>query len=389
MTFLAKFDELDSRPRAGWDRLAAGWPAIVAAVGTMEVDQTPVERIAQLLRLQGAACRQVGSPLYGDLLERAAEDLLAGGVVADMLAGHMDARPSSVLALRMLGGAHALALSGQAPELAAWYPSCGGSTDVVPGSPNAWGALRQTLADQRDAVRPWLEWPPQTNEVGRAAALLGALLHVTSAADLPLRLVEVGASAGLNLRADLFRIAGDAGSYGDPGSPVVLSHAWQGATPPAGHIVVVDRTGGDLAPVDPASGPGRLRLTAYVWPDQADRLARLRGALAIAEDVPADLRAESATETLARTQLEPGTWTVLWHSIFRQYLNEAQRIELADGVRQLGAAATERARFAYVYLEQSREGGCPVVLTTWPGGHRQVLGTASPHGIPVQWRPDS
>ena len=51
------------------------------------------------------------------------------------------------------------------------------------------------LAAQRDAVRAWLNRPPQTNEVGRAAALLGGLRHVTAEAALPVRLVEIGASA--------------------------------------------------------------------------------------------------------------------------------------------------------------------------------------------------
>jgi hypothetical protein len=351
-----------------------------------ELNGSPAERTARLLRLQGNACRDIGSPLYGDLLAKAADDLLAGGPVADVLAGHLDSRPAGVLALRMLGGAHALALGGHAPELASWYPSAGGHLDREPGSPHAWAALRQTLAGQRDEIRRWLEWPPQTNEVGRSAALIGGLLNVVAQADLPIRLAEVGASAGLNLRADWYRVAGDSGSYGDPASPVVLSHGWAGGTPPASRIEVVERMGGDLAPLDPTTAHGQLTLTAYVWPDQADRLARLRGAFTVAASVPADVREESATQTVNRLKLLPGTWTVLWHSIFRQYLDEAQRAELADGVAALGAAATEHARFAYLYLEQSRAGGCPVVLTTWPGEQRQVLGTATPHGIPVQWR---
>ena len=360
---------------------------IVARVGFSELTGSPAERTALLLRRQGEACRDIGSPLYGDLLEHAAADLLAGGPVADVLRGHLDTRPSSVLALRLLGGAHALALAGRAPELARWYPSAGGIIDAQPGSPRAWAALRATLARQRDEIREWLDSPPQTNEVGRAAALIGGLLHLTARAALPVRLVEVGASAGLNLRADLFCVPGDSGRYGDPLSPVVLTHGWQGAAPPAGAIEVISRTGGDLAPIDPATARGRLILTAYVWPDQADRLTRLRGACELAEQVPADLRTESATATLARTELADGTWTVVWHSIFRQYLDEAQRTELADGVARLGVAATPRARFAHLYLEQSRAGGCPVTLTTWPGGLTEVLGSASPHGIPVRWRP--
>jgi hypothetical protein len=360
---------------------------IVARVGFSELTGSPAERTALLLRRQAEACRDIGSPLYGDLLEHAAADLLAGGPVADVLRGHLDTRPSSVLALRLLGGAHALALAGRAPELARWYPSAGGIADAQPGSPRAWAALRATLAQHLDEIREWLDWPPQTNEVGRAAALIGGLLHLTARAALPVRLVEVGASAGLNLRADRFCVPGDSGQYGDPHSPVVLNHGWQGASPPAGTIEIVSRTGGDLAPIDPVTARGRLILTAYVWPDQADRLTRLRGACELAERVPADLRAESATATLGRTELTDGTWTVVWHSIFRQYLDEAQRTELADGVARLGAAATPRARFAHLYLEQSRVGGCPVTLTTWPGGLTQVLGSASPHGIPVRWRP--
>ncbi len=339
-----------------------------------------------MLRRQSRACRELGSPLYADLLAHAADDLLAGGPTAAVLAGHLGAPLSSALALRVLGGAHALALTGRAPELAAWYPSAGGVTDPEPGSPRAWAALQHTFSVQRDEVRSWLARPPQTNEVGRAAALLGGLSHVVAEARLPIRLVEVGASAGLNLRADHFHVPGDAGRYGDPGSPVVLCRAWQGEPPPRGDIRIVERTGGDLAPVDPVTDDGRLVLTAYVWPDQADRLDRLRGALAIAEQVPADLRAESASATLARTELAPGSWTVLWHSIFRQYLDGAQREELADGVAALAVSATRSARFAYLYFEQSRAGGCTVTLTTWPGGQRRVLGRAPAHGIPVRWQ---
>jgi len=350
------------------------------------VSRSPAARTARLLRWQGQACRELGSPLYGDLLERAAADLLAGGPTAEVLAGHLDDQLSSVLALRMLGGAHALALSGQAPELAGFYPSAGGTVDRDRGSPHAWAALQRTLAGQTAVIRSWLVHPPQTNEVGRAAALLGGLRQVAAEASLPIRLVEVGASAGLNLRADHFFVPGDSGRYGDPGSPVVLGHGWRGDAPPEVRIEVVARIGGDLAPIDPLTASGKLTLTAYVWPDQLDRLARLRGALEIAAQVPADLRAESASATLARITLAKGTWTVLWHSILRQYLNDTQRTELADGVAQLAAAATAEARFAYLYLEQSRAGGCPVTLTTWPGGHRRVLGSAPAHGLPVRWR---
>ena len=372
---------------AARDGAARVSPVKLAAVRNLALEDAPEARTAQMLRWQADACRELGSPLYGDLLLRAADDLLTGGPTAEVLRGHLDDRLSSVLALRLLGGAHALALSGRAPQLAAFYPSAGGTLDSEPGSPQAWAALRRTFDEQRDELRTWLDHPPQTNEVGRAAALLGGLRHISAEQALPVRLIEVGASAGLNLRADRFSVPGDAGSYGNPDSPVVLTAGWQGEAPPASRIEVIERLGGDLSPVDPNTAAGRLRLTAYVWPDQADRIRRLRGAFTIAAEVPAELRAESASATVARTHLEPGTWTVLWHSIFRQYLTERQRTELATGVGALGGLATPAARFAYLYLEQSRAGGCPVTLVTWPGGKRRVLGTAPAHGLPVYWQP--
>ena len=59
------------------------------------------------------------------------------------------------------------------------------------------------------------------------------------------------------------------------------------------------------------------------------------------------------------------------------------------GVAALAATATDSARFAYLYLEQSRAGGCPVTLTTWPGGERRALGSAPAHGLPVRWQAQS
>jgi hypothetical protein len=349
--------------------------------------ETPAQRTARLLRDQADACQVLGSPLYAGLLDHAAADLLAGGPTADVLDGHLEDRGPSALALRMLGGVHALVLSGQAPALAGFYPSAGGSSDPGPDGARAWAAMRETLAGHRAAVRAWLGRPPQTNEVGRGAALVGGLAYLAAEAGLPFRLVEIGASAGLNLRADRFCIQGESGSYGDPASPVVLRGGWRGQSPPAGPIAVIARTSGDVDPIDPTTPQGSLTLRAYVWPDQGDRLERLRGGLAIAAEVPADLRREPASATLARTALTDGSWTVLWHSVVRQYLGPEQRAAVTERVSELGAAATRTSRFGYLFLEPVRDRGFLVSLTTWPGGQERVLGRAAPHGIPVTWGP--
>lgn len=157
-----------------------------------------------------------------------------------------------------------------------------------------------------------------------------------------------------------------------------------GAAPPAARVEVTGRTGGDVDPIDPTTPGGQLKLTACVWPDQADRLERLRGGLTLAAEMPADLRQEAADVTLARTALTEGSWTA-GGTRSSVHLDPRQRAALAERVSALGAAATRSARFAYRHLEPSRNRGFLVTLTTWPGGRECVLGIASPHGIPVSW----
>jgi hypothetical protein len=328
------------------------------------------------------------SPLYEALLHKAADDLLQGGPTAAVLTDHLEDPGPSALALRMMGGVHALVLSGQAPDLAVHYPSVSGIPNADPDA--TWPTFAGVLEHQCVEVRRWLERPPQTNEVGRAAALVGGLLHVTAEAALPVRLVEVGASGGLNLRADHFRIDGDSGKYGDPASPVQLAGAWRGESPPSAPLEVLERYGGDLDPVDVSTEEGRLLLTAYVWPDQLARLERLRGAFEVAERIPVEVRRESAEDTLARTALDDDAWTVVWHSVFQQYLTRDDRAALAERIEGFGAGANDRRRFGYLTLEPARrtpdaEFEFLVTLRTWPGGEERILGSASGHGIPTTW----
>ena len=176
------------------------------------------------LRLQARACADHGSPMYGDLLLRAADDAAAGGPVAEVLASYDGEDPvADALALRLMGSVHRLVLERRAGELAPFYPSVGGTWEADGG----WAAFHALVAERPAEAAKWLDRPPQTNEVGRAAALYGGLLHVPR--DLPVRLVEIGASAGLNLRADRFAYArADGGTAGDDASPVVLADAWRG-----------------------------------------------------------------------------------------------------------------------------------------------------------------
>ncbi|HEY2636585.1 MAG TPA: DUF2332 domain-containing protein, partial [Solirubrobacteraceae bacterium] len=319
------------------------------------------ERLLDQLRSQAYACRMLGSPLYARLLDRVVADVVAGGPAATVLAGHEDDGLESALALRLLGATHRLALEGQAPALAAHYPSTGGDGDGA----RAWAALRSLLAERGDKIRGALGRRVQTNEIGRSAALLGGFITVAAETGLPLRLLELGASAGLNLRWDAYRYEGEGRAWGPPDSPVRLGFA----PPVDAPVTVVERAGCDLAPVDPTTEDGRHTLMSFVWPDQAARLARLEGALAVARGIPVVLHRAPAADWLAERLAAPapGRATVVFHSVVMQYLDEAERTALDARFAAAGAAATDEAPLAHLAMEAADE-LANVRLTTWPGG---------------------
>jgi len=353
--------------------------------------EEPLERMTRLLDEQAEGCRRLGSDFHGVLLHRVAADVRAGGPAADVLAGHEGDPGPSALGLRLVGTVHRLVLAGEASALAAHYPSAGGDGDAEA----AWDLVRDLLRDRRDDVRAGLLSPPQTNEVGRAAALVGGLLHVVDRFLLPVRLHEIGASGGLNLRADHFRVDSLGGvGWGPVDSPVVLAAAWHGSPqPPVGaELRVVERAGCDVAPVDPTTEDGALRLSSYVWPDQTARFERLRGAIQIARRVPAHLVASDAITYVRSLQLEPGTVLVLWHSVMWQYLGTDERVAVLARLDELGGQATDTMPLAHLWLEPRRrrpDADYEFLLTlrTWPGDEEQVLARTLGHGLPVTWEP--
>ena len=155
--------------------------------------------VARRLLKQAKWCQRLGSRLYSTLLRQAAEDVRAAGVCWAVLHDHHDDPPGSALALRFLGAVHRIVLQGQAPQLAACYPSAGGDSDCD----DPWPPFHAVVQQQAAVLRKLVHRPVQTNEVGRCAALLGGFVEVARRTGLPLRLLEVGAAAGLILRCGL------------------------------------------------------------------------------------------------------------------------------------------------------------------------------------------
>jgi hypothetical protein len=325
--------------------------------------------------------------MYAELLGRLADDLEAGGPTVRVLRGHEDDPGPSGLALRLAGSIHRLVLDGAAAELEAFYPTTGGIW-----SARGVDAVLDLLDRRADDVRPLLDQAPQTNEVGRSAALLGGLLRSLTRHRRPVRLFEIGASGGLNLFADRFRYVDDAGrSWGDPLSPVALEGAWRGAPLPLEEdVVVIERGGCDVSPVDVTTDDGRLILTSYVWPDMTARHTRLAGAIELARQHPVRVERTEAAAYAERLELRDGHLTVLWHSVMWQYVPREQQERVTARLAELGATATDRTPLLHLFAEPTRRTPQDrhrfwVVAETWPGGRREFVAQMAPHGLPVTW----
>jgi hypothetical protein len=285
----------------------------------------------------------------------------------------------------VLGAFHDLALDGAEPALTALYPAASPQTD--------WDALWPrvvSLAERRRArLSAFVEHEPQTNEVRRSMGLIGGFLTLAADTGLPLRCFELGASAGLNLSWDRFGYSFGEATWGDPSSPLQLDADWSGPPPPRPEVRLLERAGCDRRPSRLDRPEERRRLEAYIWADQADRLQRLRAAMAIAEAERVTVEEADAAEWLVRrVQPAHGATTVVYHSVFWQYPPEPTRARLRSGIEALGRAATEQAPVAWLRMEPPEDDQTrpmEITLTLWPAGTTRVLARVHPHGAQVHW----
>lgn len=348
---------------------------------TPELSRDEAPGIEVLFRDIAASCATLEAPTYADLALGVAEwcDVEP---LASLLAPYGDARVGDMVPLRLLAAAHRLVLERRAPQLAMFFASVGGTP---PASDAARERCRRAflaaVADHREEVAEALAEVPQTNEVGRTEGLAALLRRVNASFGLPVRLHEIGCSAGLSLRVDELVRSG-----------VVAARRTEWGDMPR----IVERVGCDLAPIDPASAEGRLRLTSYVWPDHVDRFERLRGALAVAERVPVRVVAADAVEHVRALRLEVGTTLVVWHSAMWMYLSRESRSEIDSALAALGAQADPSCPLVSITLEPtagdaSARHAFRLRMATWPGldgipaGVEVPWGTSPPGGQPVAW----
>lgn len=345
--------------------------------------------LAQSLRLQAKACLALGSPFSAAMLEQAGDDLEAGGRTAGPMAAFagLDLRGlmSAAVPLRLLGALHDLVLSGDDPALAAAYPKPGKGSDA--GA--AWREAARAIAVDPARIAAFMDHEPQTNEVRRSACLLGGFLTVAKETGLPLRTFELAASAGLNLSWDRYRYDLGGAPWGPADSPVRLPTDWSGPLPPLDAPVrVVSRAACDRRPVDLSDPVQRRRLLAYVWPDQVERLERIAAAIELARAREVRVEAADAVAWTERTAgPAPGAASVIYHSVFWQYMPPESQTALRQAIEYLGVGATNEAPLAWLRMEPPPTdlAAMEVRLTLWPGGRERLLARVHPHGASVEW----
>jgi hypothetical protein len=330
---------------------------------------------------QAEVARNLGSPFVGAVLEAGQRQLHRAPRTAEIIAGWRRDPSAAALAMRFNAALHALARRGAPPVLQALYRREHEDFE---------GAVGEALAGADDFIAEWMHHTPQTNEVGRAAAIGAALMEVGQRFGLPFELFEIGSSCGLNL--NLHRYDYDlAGTFpGIPGSPVKIAPEWRGEPPRVAPLEVLRARGVDLNPLDPNDATTCERLLSFVWADQPHRAARLEEALAMARQHPPALERGNAIPWIAARLAEPqeaGVCRAVFHSMFIQYLDVQDRRAIIESIHAAGDRATLDRPLAWISLEWTlTRSEVQLSLTCWPSGETRLLATCHPYGEWIDWR---
>jgi hypothetical protein len=325
------------------------------------------ELLARLFRVFGATQCRGRSPVYERLSEQIATDAALLHLL--LTAPAQQRRPSllfaSVNALLARDCAAEGAQSAEGAELAAYYPTHGGTRLADAG---LWSAFRAFCAGHEDELGRLLrEGSTQTNEIRRCVALRLGLGQVRRHWTGPVALAEIGASAGLNLLFDRYEYR--LGDRGPAPVPRYSSSGFSGGSDAGAVVIGCDVRGGgradrilgaapeitsrigiDQEPVDLADPDARAWLEAFVWPEQTGDLATLRAAVSLATDTPgpAVVRGDATTDTARLIGGLPGDEpVVVFTASLLSYLDARARTAFAD---QLARAARKRP-IAWVFAE--------------------------------------
>ena len=339
-------------------------------------------------RHQATSCAALDSPFMARLLTLLADHWPMDTAIARKFASFGgDIGPAGhSLPLRIAGGLHALVLTQRDAALMAVYPP------HTPDDVALRDAVLAALVTHSDFLLDWVESPPQTNEVRRSAALIAGARVAVAQFPLPLYLSELGASGGLNLMWDHYALDVGGKRYG-PDVPVLsLSPEWCGPDPLKSEPRIASRKGVDLNPLDPQRRDHLLRLTAYLWPDQPQRLSLTRAAASV---MTAQIDRGDAIDWLGtRLSAAPQKHLhLIQHSVAWQYFPRDVQARGTAMIEAAGKRATPERPLAWLAMESDGDTtggvGAAVTLRMWPGDITLMLGRADFHGRWIEWQHDA
>jgi hypothetical protein len=270
------------------------------------------------------------SPLY----RRLAEHVTADDRLLSLAA---NARRGQQVPILFFAVVHYLVRCNRDDPLARYYSSvCADVRNDDPFPP-----FRSFCFDHEDEIRELLATRlVQTNEPRRAVALRLGLGVIASAAEGPFDLLELGASAGLNLCFDRYRIEVGGRALGPMASPVRLDCEPRSAIPETALIEprLERRLGVDLEPLDVRSAQDREWLQALVWPEHRQRAVLLDSALRlVAEDPPSVERADAVADLRAVVERVADTKPLcLFHSALYAHIPQDRRERFVESVIAIG-----------------------------------------------------
>ena len=341
------------------------------------------------------------APLYERLAPLIAHDEQLLGLLE--AAPPMQRRP-----VLMFAATHALIMRHPDQAIARWYPSIDGPLARSPDEAGLFPAFKSfCLAHAAELHQLFRERRTQTNEVGRSAFLLPIFSAIGHRTGQPLYLLEVGASAGLNLLFDRYACHYSSGEVlGDRDSTVQIQCELRGTiAPPLDRPmpVIAGRIGLDIAPIHAGDPVESQWLRACVFADNTERAGRLAAALALARASPPELVTGDALEKL------PGLIAAaprdarlcIFHTWVITYLPRERRTAFAELLRQashqrtLTWVAGENAqaipgldtRNMPVDLNDSSASPTVLTVTDWASGvpAMSVVGRSHPHGAWLEW----
>lgn len=257
------------------------------------------------------------SPLYARLVRVTAED----PDLFDVIRRIHNPPPPNVF----FGAIHYLLMEDPTDPLARYYPSLVDDPDPVSGVD---GDFRRFVIErEREIVDLANSRYTQTNETRRCAALLPAVM--TSPFD-SFHLVEIGASAGLNLAMDRFHYSFPGVDWG-PASPVEIRADTPGDQPRLRDVEILGRHGIDISVIDRADPDDRRWLEALIWPEHHERRDRLRRAMDLTAGIEIEMVEGSVLDHLGPMLdgLPAGEPAVVVNSFVLNQLLPEQREEVA------------------------------------------------------------